>query len=374
MCRLGRHSMRTALLLIIAVIQIHAQDILRIPGSRGEIIEGRLTIPSSGYTDKIVIDVPGTGPNTYDNFRKIGRSITFRYNEYFANEFSRRGIAYFSYSTRYTLPDTTPPYFDKVDKEKFQHYTPSDKVSDLEDIIRYLRTDKRLISAKFILLGWSEGAIIASLVAERKRAAVDALFLAGTPSDDVYSTILWQHSGAASMINYRKFFDTNNDGIIQRSEYVNADPRAITRMGGRKFEELDMNGDSLLTIEDFRVMLQPRLQAILGAVERRDDEWIWNSFFRIGTQWIEEHRALEPNKTRILKLDIPVFLFHGRDDANCPVGGVEAMEQKAKELQKTNVHVFTFPGHDHSLEFISWVVRQSMPDGLKTLFDQVDRF
>jgi pimeloyl-ACP methyl ester carboxylesterase len=367
--------MRTALLfVVIAVIQIHAQDILRFPSSEGEIIEGRLTIPSSGFTDKIVIDVPGTGPNTYDNFRKIGRSITFRYNEYFANEFSKRGIAYFSYSTRYTLPDTTPPYFDKVDKEKFQHYTPMDKVSDLEDIIRYLRTDKRLVSSKFVLLGWSEGTIIASLVAERKHAAVDALFLAGTPSDDVYSTILWQHSGAASMINFRKFFDTNNDGIIQKTEYANADPRAITRMGGRKFEELDMNGDSVLTTEDFRVMLQPRLQAILGAIERRDDGWIWSSFFRIGTQWIEEHRALEPNKTRILKLDIPVFLFHGRDDANCPVGGVVAMEQKAKELSKTNFHVFTFPGHDHSLEFISWVVRQSMPDGLKTLFDQVERF
>ena len=223
----------TCLFLVLAVVQIQAQEMLRIPGSKIDFIEGRLSIPSTGFKGKIVIDVPGTGPNTYDNFRKIGRSTTFRYHDYFADEFGRRGIAYFSYSTRYTVPDTTPPYFDKVDKERFQHYTPSEKVSDLEDIIGYLRADKRLASAKFILMGWSEGAIISSLVAERKRVAIDALFLAGTPSDDVYTTILWQHSGASSMINYRKFFDTNNDGIIQRSEYANADPRAIARVGGR---------------------------------------------------------------------------------------------------------------------------------------------
>jgi pimeloyl-ACP methyl ester carboxylesterase len=362
------------LFLVLAVIQMQAQEMLRIPGSKSEFIEGRLTIPSTGFKDKIVIDVPGTGPNTYDNFRRLGRSTAFRYHDYFADEFGKRGIAYFSYSTRYTVPDTTPPYFDKVDKEKFQHYTPSEKVSDLEDIIAYLRADKRLVSAKFILLGWSEGAIVASLVAERKRVAIDALFLAGTPSDDVYTTILWQHSGASSMINYRKFFDTNNDGVIQQSEYANADPRAIARVGGRKFEELDMDRDSVLTTEDFRLMLQPRVQAILGAIERKDDEWIWNSFFRIGTQWIDEHRALEPNKTRILKLELPVFLFHGVADANCPVEGVLEMQRRAQEMKKQNIHVFTFPAHDHSLEFISWVVRNSMPDGLKTLFDQADKF
>jgi hypothetical protein len=175
------------------------------------------------------------------------------------------------------------------------------------------------------------------------------------------------------MINYRKFFDTNNDGIIQRTEYANADPRAIARVGGKKFEELDMNRDSVLTTEDFRLMLQPRLQAVLGAIERKDDEWIWNSFFRIGSQWIDEHRALEPNKTRILKLELPVFLFHGVADANCPVEGVVDMGRKAQEMKKQNIHVFTFPAHDHSLEFIAWVVRQSMPDGLKTLFDQADK-
>ncbi|MFH0990066.1 MAG: alpha/beta hydrolase [bacterium] len=367
--------MKTAfLLLVLAVFQIHAQEILRIRSFDSEVIEGRLTIPATGFKNKIVIDVPGTGPHTYENYRRIGRSTTFKYHDYFADEFAKRGIAYFSYNTRYTIPDTTPPYFDRVDKEKFFSYTPSIKVKDVEEIIRSLRNDKRLESCKFILLGWSEGTIIASLAAERKLAAIDAIFLAGTPSDDVYTTILWQHSGASSMITFKKFFDTNKDGIIQRTEYENADPRAIARVGGKKFEELDLHHDSVLTTEDFRLILQSRLQQILAAIERKDNEWIWNSFFRIGTRWIEEHRALEPNKTRVLKLDIPVYLFHGEDDANCPVEGVLEMQQRAQELKKQNIRVFTFPEHDHSLEFIAWVVRHSIPDGLRILFDQMEKF
>ncbi len=364
----------TVLCLILAVVPIQAQEILRIQSFDSEVIEGRLTIPSTSFQHKIVIDVPSTGPQTYENTRKIGRSTIFKYHDYFADEFARRGIAYFSYNTRYTVPDTTSPYFDKVDREKFWSYTPSVKVRDLEAIVRYLRNDKRLASCKFILLGWSEGAIIASLLAERQLVPIEAVFLAGTPPDDVYSTILWQHSGASSMITFRKFFDTNNDGIIQRIEYDSADARAIARVGGKTFGDLDMNGDSVLTTEDFRIILAPRLEEILSAIERKDDEWIWNSFYRIGTRWIDEHRALEPTRTRILRLDMPVFLFHGVDDANCPVEGVVEIQQRARELEKTNIHVFTFPEHDHSLEFLAWVVRRSMPDGLKTLFDQADKF
>ena len=364
----------TFILFILCSFQINAQEIIHISSFDGEVIEGRLNFPSAGFKNKIVIDVPGTGPFTYETKRKIGTSIVFKFHDYFANEFVKRGIAYFSYSTRYTVPDTIPPYYDKVNKDKFFSYTPSVKVKDLEEIIKFLRNDRRLDSCCFILLGQSAGAIIASLVAERNLAPVDALFLVGTPSDDVYTTILWQHSGAASMINYRKFFDTNKDSIIQKSEYENGDPRAIRRVGSKKFDELDMDQDSVLTAEDFRLLLQPRLQQILTAIEKNDNDWIWNNFYRIGTQWIKEHRTFEPNKTRLLRLDLPIFIFHGENDANSPVEGINQIQRMAYESQKENIEVFVFPDHGHSLEFLFWVVRDSIPDGLETLFDQAEKF
>jgi len=349
-----------------------AYEILQIPSFDKQIIEGRLNIPTYNFKNKIVIDVASSGPQTYENRRKIGKSLDFKYHNYFSDEFNSRGVAYFSYNTRYTSIDTIPYSYDKVDKEKFFTYTPIEKVKDLEAIIKFLKEDSRLSSCQFILLGWSEGAIIASLVADRNNVKVDALFLAGTPAEDVYSTILWQHSGASSMLNMRRLFDTNKDGVIQAIEYDNGNPRAKAKLGGIPFGKMDINNDSILTMEDFRVKLQPRLKEILEAIEKDDNEWIWNSFFRVGVPWIKEHRKIEANKTRLLRLNIPIYLFHGTLDANAPVEGILEIQKTAELQNKTNIHFFIFPENDHSLEFISWVVNRSMPPSLNTIFEQVE--
>jgi len=130
----------------------------------------------------------------------------------------------------------------------------------------------------------------------------------------------------------------------------------------------------VLTADDFRLILKPRLQQILSAVERQDDDWIWTNFFRVGARWIQQHREVEPNGTRIPRLDLPVFLFHGTDDANCPVQGVIDIGNTARERGRTNLRTFIVPDHDHSLEFVSWAVSGSLPEGLKILFDQVERW
>jgi pimeloyl-ACP methyl ester carboxylesterase len=237
----------------------------------------------------------------------------------------------------------------------------------------FLKNDKRLTSSKFILLGKSSGSIIASLVVDRQSVPVDALFLSGTPSEDLYTTMIWQNSGESVMITFRKFFDTNKDNKIQESEYTNGDPRAVARVGGQKFAELDVDRDSVLTTEDFRLIMQPRLKQIISAIDNKDDEWIWNNYFRVGTKWIAEHQTIEPNKKRLLRLDIPIFIFHGVNDNHCPVDGILQIQKTAQELKKENIRVFVFPSHDHSLEFLFWAIRNSMPDGLKTLFDQVEK-
>lgn len=363
------------LLLTLGSAGARAQEIVRIPSFDQEIIEGRLHIPASGFINKIVIDVPSSGPHTYENRRALGRSTVFSYHNYFRDEFARRGIAYFSYSTRYTQPDSTnPPNFDRVDKERFFTYTPSIKVQDLEAVVTYLKKDSRLSSSRFAILGFSEGTILATLLAERKRVSVDGLFLAGVPTDDTYSTIQWQLSGQSSMINFRRFFDTNKDKVIQPAEFEAADPRARARVGGKSFTELDVNADSVLTADDFQQMLAPHRQQVFAAIDAEDNEWLWSSFFRVGAPWIKEHRAIEPNRTRILRLDLPVYLFHGADDASCPVEGVVELQRRAQELEKRNIHVAVFPGHDHSLEFLAWVVTRAMPDGLKAVFDAIERF
>ncbi|MCX6149469.1 MAG: hypothetical protein NTX22_02975 [Ignavibacteriales bacterium] len=87
-----------------------------------------------------------------------------------------------------------------------------------------------------------------------------------------------------------------------------------------------------------------------------------------------KHHTIEPNRTRILRFDLPVYMFHGSDDANCPVEGIIQLKKKAEELNKKNIQVFIFPEHGHSLEFLSWVGRKSLPVGLKTLFEEIEKF
>jgi pimeloyl-ACP methyl ester carboxylesterase len=360
--------------LLLFAVNLNAGEIVRIKSFDGEVIEGRLVLPQKDFKHRIVIDVPSSGPHTYEDTRQVGRSTVFKYHDYFADEFARRGVAYFSYSTRYTVPDSTPPDFYKVDKQKFISYSPMTEVQDLEQILTFLRKDKRLSSSRFLLLGKSSGAIVTSLVADRQKVSVDALFMSGTPSEDLFTTMIWQNSGESVMITFRKFFDTNKDNIIQESEYASGDPRAIARVGGQKFAELDVNRDSVITTEDFRLIMEPRLKQIIAAVDNKDDEWIWNSYFKVGTRWIAEHRAIEPNKERILRLNIPIFIFHGVNDDHCPVEGILHLQKRAQELKKDNIRVFVFPDHDHSLEFLSWIFQKSIPEGLKALFDQVDQF
>jgi hypothetical protein len=47
---------------------------------------------------------------------------------------------------------------------------------------------------------------------------------------------------------------------------------------------------------------------------------------------------------------------------------------RARERGRTSLRTFIVPDHDHSLEFVSWAVTGSLPQGLKILFDQVEQW
>jgi pimeloyl-ACP methyl ester carboxylesterase len=183
--------MTFSILIAAGLLAVQPYEMLKIQTAGAEVIMGRLSLPAVGFKNVLVIDVPGSGPNTYENRRRLGRTTEVRYHDLFAAEFAQRGVAYFSYSTRYTeVDENAASTFDWVDKARFATITPAERTQDLENIVRHLRKDPRLARCGVLLLGWSEGSIIASLVAERKQVPIDALFLAGVPADDAYATIL----------------------------------------------------------------------------------------------------------------------------------------------------------------------------------------
>lgn len=367
----------TAFLFLILLCSFsRAAEIIKFTLFDGETAEGKLSLPAgAGKINELVVYIHGTGPSTYDKHRKIG-GVEFNYLDKFAEEFNKRGVAFFSYSKRGVETGDTPPLYEKVDREKYKKVLPSIEVKDIATFIGTLRKDKRLKSAKIILFGWSEGTIIASLAADDPKNKVAALMLAGYANDNLFEVIKWQNSGASSIVNIRAYFDTDHNNQISREEYESdAKPAASFRaqaFGGAKFEQLDVNKDNVINAADFGLLNKTRYEAILAAVGRGDDDWIWNNYFHVTTGWLKEHFELEPNKTRLLRTKIPIYIFHGDDDANTPVEGVYDLRDRFAKAGKNNLHLFIFKAHNHDLNFADWIIKKEIPEGIRKIFEAAE--
>ncbi len=360
-------------LICLSPLSLFAFELLKIRLSDGETMTGKLQLPKgSGDIKQLVVYIHGTGPGTYNNRRVVG-GIDFNYFDLFGEEFARRGIAFFSYNKRGVELGDSPPTFDSVDREKFRKVVPNVEAKDLAYAIRFLRSDKRLKQAKIILLGWSEGTIVASMVAEEKTNKVSALFLAGYVHENMFDVIRWQYSGASSMIILKRDFDKDQDGNITKGEYESEDPAAAAmrtkRLQNVKFEQLDVNNDKILNAKDFGQLAEPGYKLILQKIKENDEDWIWKNYFRVSTEWLNEHFKLEANKSRLLRLKLPIFILHGEDDANCDVNGVYDLKERFLKLKKKNLQTYVFKEHNHDLNSLNWAIGKKMPDGIKTIFE-----
>ena len=353
-----------------------ATELLTIQYSDGETTKGKLHLPEATTVNTLVIFIHGTGPNTYENPREVAGK-KFKYYDMFGEEFARRGIAFFSYNRRGCEIGTEPPNVDKVDREKFNKGVPSVEVADIGKIIAELRKHKSLNKAKVVLLGWSEGTMIASMVAEVKENEVAGLLLAGYAHENLFNTIKWQYSGASSMLNLRPPFDADNDGKITQEEYESdGKKQTVWRekvMQGTKFETLDRNSDGSMTAEDFRITVEPAYKQILAKIEANDADWIWDNYFRVSIGWLKEHFKLEPNKERLLRLEMPIYVFHGERDANVDVEGVRDLKKRFEKAGKKNLNAFVFEDHEHQLNFFDWVLKGKRSKGCEAIFSAAEK-
>ena len=355
-----------------ACLTLNASEIIKFSLFDGETVEGKLSLPlDTENARELVIYVHGTGPATYDNHRKFG-TLELNYFDYFAQEFNRRGIAFFTYNKRGVTLGTDPPLYDQVDREKFRKVVPSTEIRDIATFISTLKKDKRLKNAKVVLLGWSEGSVIAAMAAENKQNKVAALFLNGYMNDNMFDVIKWQNEGGSAMVGFRGPLDKDKNGSISREEFDSEDATVAAfrkKLQGAKFEQFDVNKDQSLTAADFAVLQKAKYKTILDAVDRGDEDWVWKNYFRVSIPWLKEHFALEANKDRLPRLDLPIYIFHGEADPNCPVEGVYDLQSRFEKAKKHNLHAFVFEGHEHNLNFVDWVLKKEMPSGIAKIFE-----
>lgn len=358
---------------LLTVTQVLASELIDIRLSDGEIVTGKLDFPAGQKTvSELVIFVQSSGPHTYLDKRRAG-SGTFNYFDLFAEEFTKREVAFFVYNRRGVTMGTQPPYYDSIDMVKYRKYLPTTEATDVASVINQLRKDKRFKKAKIVLFGWSEGTIITAMAADQKKAKVDALMLAGYCHATMTEIISWQHSGDPTLKVIGVYFDSDENNIITRAEYESADvlPASFRKNAFKDatFKSLDVNGDSVLTSLDFKERAQPKLKAIFEAIDRNDDDWIWKNYFRGTSAWMKEHQALEPNRTRMLRLDLPIYIFQGTLDANTPVDGVYDLEKSFLEGGKKNLTTFIFKKHNHDLNYGDWISKKTISEGILKIFE-----
>ena len=334
----------------------------------GEETTARLCLPQNGQINTIVVAVHGTGPNTY-----LTKRQGFNYYDLIAEGFCNRGVGFFTYNRRGVDLGETPPWFDKVDSLKHTKYLPHIEAVDIETMITFLKKDERFKNSKIVLYGMSEGTIIASLVAERNKVKIDALFLHGYAHDNMFDIIKWQNTGEGVMTLINSIFDKNGDKGVDREEYESEDPTIAAYRGhlfqNQSFDTIDVVKDDVIDIKDIRAMREPFQELLMTKIDENDESWIWNNYFRITIGWLREHFSLEPNKTRLLKIDIPIYVFHGTEDASVPVESVYDLEVRFKTLNKSNLKIFVFDKHNHDLNIQDWFTKKEYSDGLQKLFE-----
>lgn len=336
--------------------------------SDGEETTARLCIPKDRQINTIVVAVHGTGPYTY-----LTKRQGFNYYDVLADGFCEKGVGFFTCNRRGVNLGEKAPLFDKVDSMKYAKYLPYTEAVDIETMIAFLKNDKRFKNCKIILYGMSEGTIIASMVAERKKVKIDALFLHGYAHENMFDIIKWQNTGEGVMTLVNSIFDKNGDKAVDREEYGFDDP-AISSYRGYLFQNLpfdsvDVVKDNIIDIKDIRTMREPFQDLLMTKISENEESWIWNHYVRVTIGWFREHFALEPNKTRLLRVDIPIYVFHGKEDANVPAESVYDLEVRFKTCNKSNLKTFVFDKHNHDLNFQDWIKTKEYPEGLKKVFE-----
>lgn len=231
---------------------------------------------------------------------------------------------------------------------------------------------ERFRNAHIILLGMSEGAMLAPFAAEQCQD-INALMLMGFSYSNIKNTLEWQLSGGSSMVNFCKWFDYDKKGYIAKADFeedrYGVRPSVFSE---NTFEDFDKNGDGKLTEQDFAVILTGYKEQIFQAIASNDDEWIERNYsVHLTSRWLKEHFALPPVAQPLLKLQIPVYIFRGEDDANIPASDIAALRNDIDKYGKTNIKLNVFSNHDHDLNYLAYPIHGQISHGLQMVIETI---
>ena len=267
---------------------------MRLRARDGQELEGKLYLPRDGVVSRLVVQVNGSGPQTCNTFRDRGDGTTYSFCGFFGEELAGRGLGFFCYSTRGCTDGDQGPLYCRVDRAVYRSYTPQTCVADLEDWTALLQAHPRCVGAELLLLGWSEGTMIAPAVAAGGAVPLAGLLLAGYANGTMEEALDWQQRGLGLYTMLCQYFDADGDGSISREEFETG-PGAVREALEATFSGLDLDGDGRITPADLEAVYAGSRAEIFRAIEAGDDEWLWEHYpVPLTTNWFRGHRRFPP--------------------------------------------------------------------------------
>lgn len=341
--------------------------IFNIEAHDGYMLNVKVDYPSTAKS--IIIFCHGSGPNTYDNRRIIGDK-EFNYFDLFVDEFCKRDIAFCRWNTRGCSLSDIPPDFVSIHEKDFQTYCPSTSIQDIVTVTNFMKTIPQFENSNIIFMGISEGATLIPFAATQCND-VAGLLLLSFSYENMKDTLEWQLSGGGSMVNMCKWFDCSEKGFIDKNDFE-LDKHHVrpSIFPDTDFEDLDLDKDGKITQNDFALQLSEYKAEVFRAIEINDDEWLRNNFsVRVTSKWFKEHFALPCISTELCSLSIPIYIFQGEDDANIPFSDINKIRRDFEKIGKDNLNIFTFPNHDHDLNYLKFPFYGTISKGLLSVFD-----
>lgn len=317
----------------------------------------------------VVVCCHGSGANTYDNRREI-QGMQFCYYDLFADELCKRNIGFCRWNTRGCTQSDRPPGFVQVDAEAFETYLPSTSIQDVLTVKAFVKTLPQFRQSHILFMGVSEGATLMPFAAARCED-VQGLLLLGFAYENLKNTLDWQLGGGSSMVNMCRYFDCREKGYVEKEDFVE-DKYHVRKdlFGDTAFEALDIDRDGKLTRHDFALRLAEYKHELFRAIEDNDDRWLRDHYgVLITSKWCKEHFALPEVSAVMSSLTMPICIFHGEDDGNIPVSDAEKIRRDFEKAGKENLQIFTFPRHDHDLNYLQYVFDGRISEGLSCVFD-----
>ena len=326
---------------------------------------GRLVLPKDRQPRAIVVYVQTAEGATVDQKRPLRDGRTFNYFDLYRSVLPEKGIGFFSYEGRGIRMGDAPPRYEHVDWDIFRTATLDNKVKDALSAVQAVRSQPGLSETPVILMGASEGTLIAAEVASHKDARIDGLVLYATLASNMRQNFAFILSDG-SFLPYRRL-DTDHDGSISEQEWD-----VVSKYAG--FDKVDRNGDGVFNVDDMRVINKK----LLDAVDNEDFDTLqaWaktSAAVVVPDHWFEDHFSHADIWSFLKESDIPVGVFHGDQDSNTSIAAVKELQQKAKEAGRTNLEFHYFEGLDHTLNIGQYFVSGKMPEGHQVIFRYIDR-